>query len=65
MTDRYYAAAFGTTSPGQVVEGAAATPASPFEFRLTYDATGMTKHDAVKGLRAIQYFITRDTWPPV
>lgn len=65
MSNRFYTAVLGANGALEVTEGAADVGASPFSFRLTYDATGMTKHDAIKGIKAIQFYITQDTWPPV
>lgn len=65
MTDRFYIAAVGAGMPPSVTEGAAATPASPFEFRMTYDATGVNKVQALRALEAIKNYITTDTFPPV
>lgn len=65
MADRYYIVAVGGDMHNDVTEGGAATPASPFEFRMTYDATGVNKVQAIKALEAIVQYVTQDTFPPV
>ena len=65
MADRFFTAVLGAQGALEVTEGAADVGASAFSFRCTYDATGVTKHDAIKALEAIEFYITRDTWPPV
>jgi len=55
----------GVNMPGGVVEGGAATPANPFDFRVTYDATGVQKLDAIKFLEAVIGALLAETWPPV
>lgn len=65
MADRYYTCVLGANGALEVTEGAAATGANAFDFRVTYDATGVAKHETLKALRAIEFYITRDTWPPV
>lgn len=65
MADRYYAVALGGDIPQDVTEGAAATPAAFVDVRLTYDATGASKLEAVKALNAVIGFILQDNFPPV
>ena len=64
MADKFWTGVLGTNLVGKVVKGAAATPANPFDVRITYDATGVAKGDAVKFLRATIDQIVADTWPP-
>lgn len=65
MADRFYTGVLGSNMPSGVTEGAAATPGNAFDFRVTYDATGVTKLDAIKFLEATAALIQGDTWPPV
>lgn len=65
MADRYYAVALGGDLPENVTEGAAATPAAFIDVRMTYDATGASKEQAVKALNAVRDFILQDSFPPV
>lgn len=65
MADRFFSGVLGVNMPGGVVETPASTPGSPFEFRVTYDATGVQKLDAIKFLEAAIGYIQGDTWPPV
>ena len=65
MADRFYTGVLGVNMPGGVVEGGAATPANPFDFRVTYDATGVQKLDAIKFLEAVIGALLAETWPPV
>jgi hypothetical protein len=64
MADRFYSGVLGVNMPGGVVESATATPGSPFDFRVTYDAVGVQKLDAIKFLEAAIAAILADTWPP-
>lgn len=65
MADRYYAVALGGDLPENVTEGAAATPSAFVDVRLTYDATGASKEQAVKALNAVIGYILQDNYPPV
>lgn len=65
MADRFYTGVLGASMPGSIVEGAAATPGNPFDFRVTYDATGVSKLDAIKFLEGLIGALQADTWPPV
>lgn len=63
MTDRFYSASLGQDKTA-VVETATTTAGASVEVRITYDATGLTKGEALKLLEQIEYRITEDTWPP-
>lgn len=65
MADRFYTGILGSNMPSGVTEGAAATPGNAFDFRVTYDAAGVTKLDTLKYLEAVIGYIQGDTWPPV
>jgi len=65
MAERYWTGVLGANMPDKVTENGAATPGNAFDFRCTYDATGVTKLDAIKFLRATEEKILSDTWPPV
>ncbi len=65
MADRYYTAVLKAGSAIDVTEGASATGGNAFDFRVTYDATGVNKIDTLKALEAIIAYIVQDTWPPV
>lgn len=64
MTDKFYTCVLKAGLPVDVTSGAAATGGNAFDFRVTYDAAGVSKIDALKALDAIQYKIIQDTWPP-
>lgn len=64
MADRYYTAIVGADTPTDVTEGAAATPANFIDVRMTYDAIGASKMEAIKALDAIRDYITQDNFPP-
>lgn len=64
MTDRFYSVVLGEQSTDKVTEGAA-TSAEGIELRIAYDTTGYTKDRVLAGLKAIEHYITKDSWPPV
>lgn len=64
MTDRFYSVVLGEQSTDKVTEGAA-TSGEAIELRLEYDATGLTKLRVLNGLKALEHYIVKDTWPPV
>lgn len=64
MADRYYNVALGGDMKEDVAEGAADTSAF-VAVRITYDATGANKLQALKALDAVREYITQDTFPPV
>ena len=64
MANRYYSASLGQDKTA-VAETATTTAAAHVEVRITYDATGMTKQEALKLLEQIEYRIVEDTYPPV
>lgn len=64
MADRWYNIPLGGDLAQNVTEGAADT--SQFVgVRVTYDAAGASKEQAVKALNATIMYILQDTWPPV
>ena len=63
MANRYYSASLGQDKTA-VAETASTTAGASVEVRITYDATGMTKQEALKLLEQIEYRITEETWPP-
>lgn len=63
MADRFYSASLGKDKTA-VAETGVSTGAASVEVRITYDATGMTKGEALKLLEQIENRITEDTWPP-
>lgn len=65
MADRYYAVALGGDLPENVTEGAAATPAAFVDVRLTYDASGASREQAIKAINAVRDYILQDAFPPV
>ena len=64
MADRFYNVALGGDMKENVAEGAADTSAF-VAVRITYDATGANKLQALKALDAVRDYITQDTFPPV
>lgn len=64
MADRWYNVPLGGDLPENVAEGATDT-AQYVGVRVTYDATGNNKLEAVKALNAVIGAILQDTWPPV
>jgi len=64
MADRFFNVPLGGGLATDVSEGGSDTSAFAC-FRVTYDATGNNKVQALKALEAIEYYITTDTWPPV
>lgn len=65
MADRFYQVAVGGDMPTDVVEAGATSAGSPVELRVTYDATGINKMQVLKALKALEHYITTDTFPPV
>lgn len=65
MADRYYQVGIGGNMKEDVTEAGASSAGVPFELRITYDATGANKMQALKALSAMTDYITQDTWPPV
>lgn len=64
MAERYFNVALGGSMKGDVTE--ASSDSTGFAcFRVTYDATGNSKLQALKALEAIEQYLTTDTWPPV
>lgn len=64
MADRWYNVPLGGDLPENVAEGAADT-AQFIGVRMTYDASGASKEQAVKALGAVIDYILQDTFPPV
>jgi hypothetical protein len=64
MADRWYNVPLGGDLAENVAEGAADT-AQYVAVRVTYDATGNSKEQAVKAINAAVMAILQDTWPPV
>jgi len=63
MTDRFYNVALGGSMKGDVTE--AGSDSSGFAaFRVTYDATGNSKVQALRAIEAIKQAIEVETWPP-
>lgn len=68
MTNRSYQLQLGGDRLEDVTETTASaigTGGVVVEANLHFDATGMGKLAAIKGLQAIIEYITRDTYPPV
>ena len=72
MADRYYGlnvGAYATSSVPAGVDGAvseaSSTTSRPIELRVTYDATGINKVEVLKAIELLEYYITKDNWPPV
>ena len=63
MADRFYSASLGQDKVA-VAETASTTAGAHVEVRITYDASGLTKQDALKLLEHLEQRITQDTWPP-
>lgn len=64
MADRWYNVALGGDIPQDVAENG--SDASLFAaVRITYDATGASKEQAVKALTAVIGYILQDNFPPV
>jgi hypothetical protein len=64
MADRYFNVPLGGGMKTDVTE--AGSDSTGFAcFRVTYDATGNSKLQALKALEAIEQYLTTDTWPPV
>lgn len=64
MADRWYNIPLGGDLPENVAEGASDT-AQFVGVRITYDAAGSSKEQALKALDAARYYILQDTWFPV
>lgn len=63
MADRYYSGSLGGDKVS-IAETGTTTSGAHVEVRITYDATGLSKGEALKLLELIQYRIAEDTWPP-
>lgn len=63
MADRWYNIPLGGDLPENVTEGAADT-AGFAAVRITYDATGASKEQALKALDAVKGYVLQDSWPP-
>ena len=63
MTDRFYSVALGEQTTDKVTEGSS-TSSEAIELRVAYDTTGLNKLTVLNGLKALQDYITKDTWPP-
>lgn len=63
MTNRYYSISLGQGKVA-VAETASTTAGAHVEVRITYDATGVTKGEAMKMLEHLEARIYEDTWPP-
>lgn len=64
MADRWYNAPLGAQIAQDVAEGATDT-GQYAAFRVTFDATGNSREQAILSLDAIRMVILQDTWPPV
>lgn len=64
MADRWFNVPLGGDLAENVTEGATDT-AQFLAVRVTYDATGNSKLEAIKCLDAARMYILQDTWPPV
>lgn len=63
MADRYLNVALGGSMKGDVTE--AGSDSSAFAcLRVTYDATGNSKVQALRAVEAIKQYLVADTWPP-
>jgi hypothetical protein len=65
MADRFYQVALGGDMVNDVTEAGATNPAAVVEIRVTYDAIGMNRMQAIKGIEACVQYINQDTFPPV
>lgn len=63
MADRWFNVPLGGDLPENVAEGASDT-AQFVGVRVTYDATGNSREQAIKALDAVRYYLLQDTWPP-
>ena len=63
MADRWYNVPLGGDLPENVAEGASDT-AQYVGVRITYDATGNSREQAIKGLTAVISYLLQDSWPP-
>jgi hypothetical protein len=64
MADRFWNVALGGDLAENVVEGASDTSLY-LAVRVTYDATGASREQAIKALDAVKYYLLQDSWPPV
>lgn len=65
MADRFFGVNVGSKGSTESVLEQGTTTSRSIEVRLTYDATGMNKVEALRGLQALMDYITKDNWPPV
>lgn len=65
MADRYFSVPINGTQASNVTEGGSATPAAFVDVRITYDATGNSKFNAIKAVEAVGLYLTQKNWPPV
>ena len=65
MADRFYSVPIDGTAAANVTESATATPGAFVDVRITYDATGNSKFNAIKAVEAVVQALTQDTWPPL
>lgn len=68
MTNRFYQLTLGKDRPEDVTEAGSSSIGAGgvvVEVALHYDATGMSKSEAVKSLQGAIEYIIRDTYPPV
>lgn len=63
MADRWLNVPLGGDLPINVTEGAADT-ADFVAVRVTYDATGNSKEQAIKAINATVMYLLQDNWPP-
>lgn len=63
MADRWYNVPLGGDLPINVTENGA-DAADFVAVRVTYDATGNSKEQAVKAINAAVMYILQDSWPP-
>ena len=63
MAERYFNVALGGSMKGDVTEAGSDSSAYAC-FRVTYDATGNSKVQALRAVEAIKQYLVADPWPP-
>lgn len=64
MATRFYGINFGDTMKSGVTE-AGASPGKDIEVAVVYTSANNSKTALLNALRAVEMYITEDTWPPV
>ena len=65
MASRFYSVPINGTDAASVTKLSVATPGAFVDVRITFDATGNSKFNAIKAVEAVAQALVQKNWPPV